>query len=193
MNREKCYYEMNLWCRNILNKNWKFPSTENLNRNGMFYPFTHEVFDPVWLKYLECLGFHFQKKTLLFYRKPYHKQTTAHIDFYANGECTVCGLNYIVGGEDSYMIWYKEPENKKHFEVTAVQSVYKSFPINDLEEIERFNINGKITLVKTGIPHTVLSGSKERWCFSLRFIQDKFNDWDKVVDFMRSKNLLIER
>ena len=193
MDKEKCYYELNLRCQNILNKNWKFPSTENLNRSGMFNPFTREVFDSVWLKYLECLGFHLQKKTLLFYKKPYQKEITAHIDIYDSQEYAVCGINYVVGGEDSHMIWYKEPEIKRPLEITAVRSVFKSFTVNNLKEIERFNINRKITLVKTGIPHSILCGSKERWCFSLRFVQGQFNDWDKVVDFMRSKNLLIER
>jgi hypothetical protein len=201
MNNEKCYYNLNIDCENAINKNWQFPSTlpENLNENQMFYISTYRLFDIDWLKNMSNIGLEFSLSTLLFYKRPYQKNVDAHVDFSPNGKQSVCGLNLIFGGKNAYMIWYKDPEKKNKPKHTAVGSTYLSYYVEELEEIERYILpEKKLTLVKTGIPHSIEAGEHERWCFSLRFKNmeskvPKFNEWNEVVDFMRSKNLLIER
>ena len=194
MSNNKCWYETSINFEDAFNKNWQLPEikpNEWMNREGIWRARTNQVFSPDWINYTKSLELSLLGTTLLFYRRPFYFAHRAHVDVQPES----CGINWIIGGRNSQMVWYEKTNITQERDVlTSVASTpYLSWPVNELKEIERTTIsNTKITLCRVDIPHAIVVGDEERWCISMRPSGDKFKTWENTVDFFRNKNLLIE-
>lgn len=192
MNETCCYYRLNIDTSGALKSTWKMP--EPKGNYGIWYPSAKEIFSDNWLEYTKNLGIDF-KHALLFYRGPNTTSKEAHVDTHATSHKFVnFAINWVIGGRESSMHWYKLPDMKVASVVKdpTTSVPYTTFQFKDLEPIESCSISDQITLVKTEIPHSITMGSDPRWCISARIADDKMT-WEEVVQYLRSKKILVER
>jgi len=188
---DRCWYETNI---NFdphfsLEKLPVIGSTEYYKQEGIWKKPISEIFSKEWIDYVDSIGLELWKSTLLFYRRPNYYAHRAHVDI----QTICCGINWIIGGEDSEMIWYKLPEGEHKTKTSIAGTPYLSWPTIELEEIGRHKLSTtKLTLVRVDIPHAILVKSKDRWCISVRPISKQFELWDDTVDYLLSKKLLVD-
>ena len=124
--------------------------------------FTVSQLNIEFIEYLKNLNLHILFVEV-FYTKP-NTITDIHIDA-SPGDITK--LNYIYGGLDSQMIWYK-PNNytsgKK--KITSVDSNYIEFNNDEVVPIFEYSLN-KPSIVQVGTPHNIINYSQARHCLSL--------------------------
>jgi len=190
----KCWYETNIeFDKNFtIDKLPKINEGEWYDKEGIWKQPLGEVFSEEWNTHLKDLGFSMWPWVLMFYRRPHYYAQRAHVDL----QDTVCGINWVIGGSDSHMIWYKKTGvTQERDALTSVAfTPYLSWPVNELEEIERHTLSRtKITLVRVDIPHAIEVRSEDRWGISVRPKGKTFRTWEDTIDYFRSKNLLIER
>jgi hypothetical protein len=190
---EPCWYKLNIDCSNALRSDWKFPDTEG-KEFGVWSETAKNMFDPEWLQELYDNGI-YVADALIFYRAPGHNTNNAHIDIHKDHpkKISTFGLNMVFDGDDSVMTWYKMPEIKGPPARGAAGTVYYNWPISQLEEIDRHTLGPELTLVRVGVPHTVIMGDKPRWCISARAALIEQLYWKDVVKYMYFKDLLVER
>lgn len=194
MTLEKCWYELNIPCNTALNPNWKFPDIEG-KEFGVWDYKAQQIFNPDWIESLA------QKKlfiadALVFYRAPGHNTDYAHLDIHKSHPVKIStfGLNLIVGGQDAHMTWYSTPKINTKPAPGAAGTVYYNWPIKSLFEIDRHILpENKLTLVRVGIPHTVIMGNQARWCISARGSTLENMYWGQITEWMRNRDLLVER
>jgi hypothetical protein len=197
MTDNHCWYKLNLNVKNALRPSWKFP--RHNGKYGIWHYEAVEMFDIGWLYDTHDKGISLIN-AMLFFRGPGYNNNTAHMDLAENKKNGLqvwnFGINWCIGGRDSEMVWYNTPTDfnlHKDVPYTAAKTPFISWPINELTEIERHNIGNTVTLVNTGIPHTVNMNNDPRWCISVRgFFRDNIT-WDEIVSEMRTNKLLIER
>jgi hypothetical protein len=190
---EHCYYRLNIETDGAINKFWKWPIPTT--DYGIWYPTARAIFSQDWLEYTKELGIDFGH-ALLFYRGPWATSREAHVDTESRThEYVNFALNWVIGGKDSSMHWFKMPTGDKATTVkdSKTNVPYTTFQFRDLEHIESCEITDTVTLVKTNLPHSITMGSEPRWCISARVAKHKNQPWDEIVDTMRLKNLLVER
>ena len=189
-----CYYRLNLITEGAFNPNWKWPVPTS--DYGIWDPYATDIFNSDWLKYTKRLGIDFYR-ALVFYRGPNTTSKEAHVDtrnesfIYVNS-----AINWVFGGENSTMHWYKMPENPDAANTVKdpkTQVPYTTFQFKDLEQIDSCQIKNEVTLVKTCVPHSITMGLEPRWCISARVAKPNDLSWDNVVNKMRSNKLLVER
>ena len=190
---EPCWYKLNIDCSNALRSDWKFPDTEG-KEFGLWSETAPNMFNPEWLKEMQEKGI-YVADSLIFYRSAGHNTYNAHIEIHKihPKNISTFGLNMVFDGDDSVMTWYKMPDIKGPPSYGAAGTVYYNWPINSLQEIDRHILGSGVTLVRVGIPHTVIMGDKPRWCISARAALIEQLYWKDVVKYMRDKNVLIER
>lgn len=102
----------------------------------------------------------------LFYT-PAYRTTLIHVDSEPD-EYMVPGnmakINFIGGGEDSLMHWYK-PIIDKPYEATG-RNKFISYQPNEVTSVGSALLLD-YNIVQTGIPHNITTTSKERYCISL--------------------------
>ena len=78
-------------------------------------------------------------------------------------------LNWVYGGGDSKMNWYK-PFDNKHIvlQKTTANTPYISYSRHQVEKIEDTIIKNP-TLVQVGVPHDVSNVTEDRFCISFVF------------------------
>jgi hypothetical protein len=98
----------------------------------------------------------------VFYVKP-NITNTIHTDHHGGDYVK---LNYIYGGKDSYMAWYRQkPEIIKNVDKTLD---YVAFSLHEVELIEKQSIlNLNSSIVQVGIPHNIINFEEPRYCFSI--------------------------
>lgn len=191
---EPCWYKLNIDCSNALNPDWKFPDVTE-KEFGVWSETANNLFDTEWLKKMHENGI-FVADALIFYRAPGHNTYNAHIDIHKEHprKISTFGLNMVFEGEDSTMTWYRLPDLKGRPPTRGpAGTIYYNWPIDQLEEIDRHTLGPELTLVRVGVPHTVIMGDKPRWCISARAALIEQMYWKDVVKYMYSKDLLIER
>ena len=190
---EHCYYKVNIDISNALNPNWRMPlPTGNY---GIWAPRARDIFSQDWLDYTASLGLHFGH-ALLFYRGPNTTSKEAHVDTAADSKSFIgFALNWVIGGRNSHMNWFKMPglEAATAVKDTTSKVPYTTFQFKDLEYVESCSIFDDITLVRTDIPHSITMGNEKRWCISARMIKGFDMPWHSAVQYFRTKNLLVER
>lgn len=80
-------------------------------------------------------------------------------------------INWIFGGEDSEMNWYKVKEtyvDKDTNSMTPIRSNSKQYTPNDVELAYSENFRGP-ALIQVGCPHNIRNGNYERFCVSIAF------------------------
>ena len=96
----------------------------------------------------------------IFYSPPF-KETIVHTDL-TGGDYTK--LNYIYGGKNSYMHWYKQKPN-------IIKEMHKGnnyiqFNPNEVDLVDTQMLPFS-SIVQVGIPHNVTNFSEKRYCLSL--------------------------
>ena len=103
----------------------------------------------------------------LFYTKPFTK-TGIHIDV-TGGDYTK--LNFIFGGKDSVMIWYKSKDDiKKSTSKTLINTSYISYRQHEVDMIDKQTVKFP-SIVQAGIPHNIINYSEPRWCLSIVLVR----------------------
>lgn len=194
MTIEKCWYELDISCKDALNPNWKFPDVTE-KEFGVWTFSARDIFHPLWLLNLYNRGIVIAD-ALVFYRAANHNTDNAHLDIHKKHPVKIStyALNMIVGGTDAHMTWYRTPKINYKPTPGDAGTVYYNWPIDRLTEIDRHILKeDKITMVRVGIPHTVIMGNEPRWCISARADNTDNLMWRQISDWMRERNLLIER
>ena len=191
---EPCWYELDLPSEHALNPAWKFPDTEGKDFGVWSYK-AGDIFNPPWLLDLAGRGIRIAE-ALVFYRDGGHNTDNAHLDIHRHHpvQISTYGFNLIIGGQDAHMTWYRTPVINHKPTPGAAGTVYYNWPIKDLVEIDRHILReNTITIVRVGVPHTVIMGKEPRWCISARAVNTEHLFWKDITEIMRQKNLLIER
>jgi hypothetical protein len=94
--------------------------------------------------------------------------TTIHTDIDWRGkENDYTKINYVFGGKDSRMYWWKiKPGVSNTIERTALSSQYINYKQDQVDLIEEQSI-GFPSIVQAGIPHNIRTFSEARRCLSL--------------------------
>jgi len=99
----------------------------------------------------------------LFYTPPF-SFTGIHIDS-LGGDYTK--LNYIYGGENSFMNWWKQKPNVSTvIKNTAIDSQYISYRPSEVDLIDKQQVKFP-SIVQVGIPHNIQNFKEPRYCLSL--------------------------
>lgn len=194
MTIEKCWYELNIPSEEALHPDWKFPDIEGKDFGVWDYK-AFRIFNPKWLHALSQKGL-MVAEALVFYRGPNHNTDNAHLDIHRSHPVKIStfGLNFIIGGQDAHMTWYKTPKINRKPTPGGAGTVYYNWPINTLEEIDRHVLaENKLTMVRVGIPHTIIMGDQPRWCISARCATVENMFWPQITEWMRKRDLLVER
>jgi hypothetical protein len=151
-----------------------------------------EMFNQDWLDYMKSLDMEVVK-VLLFYRKAHFTHPEAHIDLDETAQSRY-GINWVLGADDSEMVWYNLPNNISDYPVKTApvgNYGYIPFPYNELTEIDRRCIGHTPTLVRVDIPHNIVVNTNPRWAISIRFNADsELASWSDTVDYY--KRFLVE-
>jgi len=188
----KCWYNLKIDISNCFLEGYKLP--EPVGKYGIWHPLAKDVFNPQWLRYTRSIGLPIYS-VMIFYRGPYAHTAQAHVDVgKAEPFClTNFGINWCYGGEGSEMAWYETPIEPKPVSYTEAKTPYMSWDADKLKEIERTHIGNEVSIVRTGIPHSIKMDKDPRWAISARCsLLDNYN-WETVIEELRKKNLLIER
>jgi len=84
-------------------------------------------------------------------------------------------INWIFGGEDSEMNWYKVKDtyiDKDTNSMTPINSNSKQYSPDDVELVYSENVRGP-ALIQVGCPHNIRNGNYERFCVSIAFKDPK--------------------
>jgi hypothetical protein len=193
----KCWYKLNFKIDGALKNPWPLIPTRN---NGIWNPLSNSIYNQDWVSYMESIGLSVGSHSMVFYRGSKWNTDYAHLDVEdkknSNNEIKFVsfGINWVLKGENSSMVWYNMPDGKNKIQYTPANTPYINFKIDTLNEIDRCNIQLEPVLVRVDMPHSISVGNKERWAISVRLKSylSKMT-WDETVEYMRSKNLLIER
>jgi hypothetical protein len=163
---------------------------EEVDRPGYLWKYSNntigDLFNVVWLDYMKGIGLEIQYGSI-FYRDPHYIHPTAHTDL-ADGASGNLGVsfNWCLRPSDADMTWYKIPPGGGEVYITPANTPALDWPLDQVEEIARKQINNECTLVRIDIPHNVIMRSLPRWCVTARTKQ-KFapGDWAGVLNFAR--------
>lgn len=186
-----CWYSLNIDFSNALRKDWVWKISD-LKKSSV-QCVNSSMFNSEWLNYMKSIGVPIDY-VMLFYRIPKVYSRIAHVDVNGNKNPITYvpyAINWVIEGQDSEMKWYNLPEEHQNVKYTMANTPYLDWPIYKLNEIDSANIQNSFTLVRTDIPHCVLTNEKPRWSISTRSLS--LDTWDNAVNHFRSKNLLIER
>ncbi len=185
----KNYHELNFFT-NPLKDNFVFPALEQENFDQQKWYLWHYVEDKnLEVVHLDIQHWAAEHKLKInnchLFCGPPNMNSIIHRD--GPPGTNQIGVNWVLSGLDSYMIWY-QPNNhdmitqsKKNFS----NMEYQQWDDNEVTEIERCQIL-KPTLINAAIPHRILNNSNQhRWTFSLRFQSSTFSSWQETVNFFK--------
>ena len=129
-----------------------------------------------FVEYLKNLNLHISFVEV-FYTRP-NVITDIHID--ANpGDITK--INYIYGGLDSQMIWYKQNNDMVgQKKITSVDSDYVAFNNDEVTPVFADSLINP-SIVQVGVPHNIINKNQARHCLSI-----VINENDKRVTMERA-------
>jgi hypothetical protein len=184
-----CWYKLNIDISNALRSDWKFES----QRNDMKQFASSDVFNDSWLQQLKYNNLQIDS-TIVHFKQRFFRDVEAHIDTSNNGKKNSCfGFNWVIGGKGSKMIWYNMQENNPGITYTTPAGTpYVAWPIKSLTEIDGCEIQSEPVLIRVDVPHSIIVGDDPRLSISAR-TNINFMSWSEIVNYLRKKNLLIER
>ena len=198
-----CWYNLNVDTRNFLRKDWCWPDNPKEFRVGQEGKpekiLTHEA-----IQYLDNIGLNIAD-IMMFSRPPQYRDISAHIDIRGtgdgtkiirniNGEYTVkFALNFTISGKGSLMRWYENPPGLNTIFYTTAGTPFVSRLIDNLTLIDECEIGSMLTLTRVDQLHAIVVADEPRISISLRTGNNAAVTWEDAVNYMRSKNLLIER
>lgn len=98
-----------------------------------------------------------------------------HMDKDSNNDMTK--INFIWGGLDSYMSWYKIKDTSipASYLETHNKTGYLSYPESNLDHMFSMPVHSP-SLVQVGLPHNITNFSQKRLCLSIVFKDKNFNN-----------------
>ena len=193
MNNQNCWYNLNLDISNAIR-----PDFDIINFTSSIRRYTNatDIFTAEWTEYMESLGIPVYA-VLMFYRHANELPWTAHVDVNihhktAKSEFRSFAINWVIGGRNSEMIWYKMPDHTAPLHCSPAGTPYFQWKTEELTEIERYSIQSQPTLVRVDVPHAISVKEEPRLCISIRN-STMPNDWDLVVKHLSEKQILIPR
>jgi hypothetical protein len=151
-----------------------------------------KMFTSSWLEYMQSIDLDVEA-VLIFYRMPHFIHPEAHIDYlYGKNNSSNIAINWVVGIDDSEMVWYHTPSNvdSKVRKITPSGQghEYIAWPIGEVVEIERHTIGNIPTVVRVDIPHNIIVNRNPRWSVSVR-IKGNIRKWKDIVEKLSMKIL----
>ena len=188
MNNQHCWYEINLPTQGAIVEGWSMPKFDPRYPNQIWR--NAVKFSRPWVDLLASKGL-FVIGSLSFYRPPFCSSNVAHIDL-KKEEPFIAGFNWVIGGKDSSMSWYKTPEGDKEIKYTPANTGYYEWPVEELDLVDRCHITDKLTMVRVDVPHSIEVYEEGRFCVSARII-DIGKTWEDYIEFLDKKGLLVTR
>jgi len=108
----------------------------------------------------------------LFYRRPHPKYGIVHVDNV--GYSDRLNLNYVVGGEDSVMSWFK-PLKEGYTTTGDTGATPMRYHFEDVELIHSAEIK-QPSMIQSAVPHAILNQKKPRWCICANIRDIKTRD-----------------
>lgn len=147
------------------------------------------IFDQAWLDYMASLAIDVEE-AIIFYREPNYFHKNLHIDISPSSQIMSNGLNFVFDHhDDSEMLWYELENNDEDYIMSTIKYTEHDLPYASWEVDEfpgsladRKTIGRKMTLVKTCVPHTVVTYTLPRWSFSLRTQELSNWSWEEAID-----------
>ena len=195
-----CWYHLTIDTSNAFKSDWEFTCGNN-NPNKVDFKIIDatSVFTSEWLEYMKSINFPVDFVSLFYKPSLYPYSYKAHVDLRDDHAPMSYALNWVIGGEDSEMIWYNLPDKDSlpdneslihHIPETGAPA--KKYKTDTLTEIDRCKIKYNITLVRVDVPHSISSSLQSRKCISARD-GSNYKSWHEVVEHLHSLNLLIDR
>jgi hypothetical protein len=160
--------------------------------------------NPLWIDYMRSFGLEVDYN-ILFYRNSYiskYEKTMAHVDIKIgkNKKLVTCSpaINWVLGSTNSKTIWFEKSDKLKLIKTDQSFRNWKNnpysytAPISHLNKIDEANIGFTPVLYRVDVPHAVLQNGEKRWAVSVRFKNLSCN-WNKSFNFLKEKNLIIDR
>lgn len=89
-------------------------------------------------------------------------------------------LNWVWGGADSYMCWYKDKNPiKRTMQYTKDNTTYTQCIADEVEMIYKENLQGPC-IVQVGIPHNVIMGKEHRHALSMLLVDTGTNSHSRL-------------
>ncbi len=152
-----------------------------------------KMFTIEWLTYMKSMDLEVVS-VLVFYRDAHLAYPEGHIDYIFGQEHPYVAINWVLGNDDSEMIWYKTPADvtdkpRKNTESNQGHE-YVAWPLTELVEVERHRIGNIPTIVRVDVPHNIIVYDSARWSVSVRCRSQQLEktnmyDWNAIVDKMR--------
>lgn len=196
----RCWYPLDIE-KPVFRKDWVRPPAPSLT--NVWTGFCRDIYDPEWIAYVEEeIGFPLDVN-LIFHVAPEIRQATAHIDVSSISKEVDDSLtrpyrpvnfamNWIDGGSDSEMVWYEPvgPYETIDLGFTEANTPFTSWPTKQLMIKDRAPLRG-FNLVRTDVPHSIITRTEDRWSYSLRTRYGKSIPWHKVVEKLTARLLLL--
>jgi len=191
MNENFCWYKLKIDISDAIRSDWSW--NHNEVRDISFIKDLTTIFNQKWLKSMYSKEL-FLTGALLFYKKSKFINQYAHSDVFSFEPRINCthGINIVLGGKGSEMIWYDMPTFKGNQRPSVMSTKVSNelWPTEVLNERERYQLQlNDITLVRTDIPHAISVGEEPRICISVRTIQSS-KSWNETVKLYLNKDLI---
>ena len=188
-----CWYRLKINVENAIKEDYIFPTPSG--DFGIWNPPADKIFNKEWLDHMKSIGVPLYN-ALIFYRGPNASSKDIHVDIGKTEPLRLnnYGINWCIGGTGSEMSWHKLPNQLSDDDVlwTQANTPYISWKYEEAEEIDRCHIGKQPTLVRTDLPHGIYMKEEPRWSISARTTFLDNQEWNKIVERMRSKGLLEE-
>ncbi len=182
---------MRIW--DAIHPDFKLP-TQDFDETGLAIYWGIVPMNLGWCDYIyKTFNLEFEQ-SFLFCRKAGQIDDIAHVDTHATKHIDLDSIviNWCIGGKGSNLIWYQrptqDPDVSEHIDAhgNGTNTIYRGWPVNTLQEIDRCEILRIPTLTRVTVPHSVITGSQPRYCFSIRFKSWGHNSWEETVqDFQQ--------
>jgi hypothetical protein len=191
MMNNKCWYNLNIDISNAIRNDWGLRNPEKIS-HVIKHPEPNEIFNLVWLKYMESLQLPIEAVTVFFKKELYDDGISSHVDIDHNHETTLFGYNWVYGGKGSKMVWYDLPDDfsiQANIKSTTEGGKYCVVNNDNLHQIDECIIGENPVLVRVNLPHSIKMGSDPRLCISARGSMPQ-NNWEDLTKYLINKNLI---
>jgi hypothetical protein len=164
----ECYYKFNLDIDQILNLDYIIRKANENDGKGMILVMSELALKQPFFQYLKNYGI--RDYLMLFLRKSGNLNENIHTDYVTEDDTHHYSFNVLCQGQGT-MTWFKRPdEGSKMFRHPndPTRIIYETYEGLTLEPMDRWT-DGKVALVRTGLPHGVKNEDAEnRICLCIR-------------------------
>jgi len=164
----ECYYKFDIDTTQILNLDYINRKAVENSGKGMTLVISQLALKPSFFNYLKPYGL--RDYLMLFLRRSGNLNEETHTDYVTDEQPHHYSLNILCQGQGT-MSWFYRPEGGGQMlrhPNDPTRIIYETFNGMELDPIDKWT-DGKIALVRTGIPHGVRNdGTEDRVCLSIR-------------------------